>query len=86
MDVATYGLDIAKNIFQVYWVEPETGVIHNRKFSKQALWEFMACQKSGLVALESCGSANGWWRKLISLGHEVKLIHAGITSDASATN
>jgi len=25
MNVTTYGLDLAKRVFQVHWVEPETG-------------------------------------------------------------
>lgn len=76
MNVTTYGLDIAKRVFQLYWVETVTGEINNRKFSKQELLEFMACRKAGLIALEACGSAHWWRRKLMSLGHEVKLIHA----------
>ena len=26
--------DIAKSVFHVHWVEPETGEIHNRKLSR----------------------------------------------------
>ena len=76
MNVTTYGLDIAKRVFQLYWVEAETGEIFNRKLGKQELLEFMACREAGLVALEACGSAHWWRRKLMALGHEVKLIHA----------
>ena len=71
-----HGLDIAKRVFQLYWVEAETGEINNRKFGKQELLEFMACREAGWVALEACGSAHWWRRKLMALGHEVKLIHA----------
>jgi transposase len=42
MSFTTYGLDIAKRVFQPYWVEHESGEIHNRKFGKQDLLEFMA--------------------------------------------
>ena len=76
MNVTTYGLDIAKRVFQLYWVEAATGEINNRKFGKQELLEFMACREAGWVALEACGSAHWWRRKLMALGHEVKLIHA----------
>lgn len=57
MNPTTYGLDIAKRIFQMYWVEAATGEIVNRRFSKQELIEFLGRQ-SGRVALESCGSAH----------------------------
>jgi transposase len=76
MNATTYGLDIAKRVFQLYWVEYESGEIHNRRFDKQALLEFFAQREVGLIALEACGSAHWWRRKLMALGHEVKLIHA----------
>ncbi|MGK0230805.1 MAG: transposase [Gammaproteobacteria bacterium] len=40
MQTTLYGLDIAKRVFQLYWVEPETGEVINRKFSRQKLIEF----------------------------------------------
>ena len=42
MNFTTYGLDIAKRVFQLYWVDHESGEIHNRKFGKQELQEFLA--------------------------------------------
>ncbi len=76
MNITTYGLDIAKSVFQLYWVDRDSGEIHNRKFGKQALLEFLATREAGSIALEACGSAHWWRRKLMSFGHEVKLIHA----------
>jgi transposase len=76
MNVTTYGLDIAKRVFQLYWVTHESGEIHNRKFGKKELLEFLAQREAGLIAIEACGSAHWWRRKLMALGHEVKLIHA----------
>ena len=58
MNVTTYGLDIAKRVFQLYWVESQTGEIVNRKLGKQELLEFMACREAGLVALKTCGSTH----------------------------
>lgn len=76
MNATTYGLDIAKRVFQLYWVELDSGEIHNRKLGRQELLEFFAQREAGLIALEACGSAHWWRRKLMALGHEVKLIHA----------
>ena len=86
MDATTYGLDIAKRVFQLYWVEPESGEIHNRKFGRQELLEFFAQREAGLIALEACGSAQWWRRKLMALGHEVKLIHAKFVRPFVQTN
>jgi transposase len=76
MNRTTYGLDIAKRVFQMYWVEGETGEIVNRRFSKQELIEFLGQRSVGRVALEACGSAHWWARKIKALGHEVVLLHA----------
>ena len=76
MNCTTYGLDIAKRVFQLYWVDQTNGEICNRKLGKQDLLEFFAQREAGLIALEACGSAHWWRRELMALGHEVKLIHA----------
>ncbi|OXC76066.1 IS110 family transposase [Caballeronia sordidicola] len=76
MKTTTFGLDIAKRAFQMYWVEAETGEIVNRRFTKQQLIEFLGQRAPGRVALEACGSAHWWARKIVALGHEVVLLHA----------
>ncbi len=86
MNITTYGLDIAKRVFQLYWVDLKSGEIHNRKFGKQELLEFLAQRDAGLIALEACGSAHWWRRKLMALGHEVKLIHAKFVRPFVQTN
>lgn len=86
MKTTTYGLDIAKCVFHLYWVEAETGEIGSRRFGKQALIEFLSQRKPGLVALEACGSAHWWARRIASLGHEVKLLHAKFVRPFVQTN
>jgi len=76
MNVTTYGLDIAKRVFQMYWVEAQSGEIVNRRFGREELIEFLAKRCAGRVAMEACGSAHWWARKMRSLGHEVVLLHA----------
>jgi hypothetical protein len=38
----TYGLDLAKRVFQLYWVEPETGEVVNRRFGRSSLIRFFS--------------------------------------------
>src|SRR5258706_10303126 len=76
MNVTTYGLDIAKRVFQMYWVDVETGEIVNRRFGRAELIEFLAKRCACRVAMEACGSAHWWARKIRSLGHQVVLLHA----------
>lgn len=75
MNTTTYGLDIAKTVFQLYWVEP-SGKSFNRSFSRPKLIEFLARREPGRVVLEACGSAHWWARQLRALGHEAVLLHA----------
>ncbi|SDY75707.1 hypothetical protein SAMN05421755_10462 [Nitrosomonas sp. Nm33] len=58
MNFTTYGLDIAKRVFQLNWVAHESDEIHNRKFGKHELLEFFAQREAGLIAIEACGSAH----------------------------
>ena len=76
MQVTTYGLDLAKRVMQLHWVDMETGEIHRKQLRRQALLEFFANRQPGLVAMESCGSAHYWGRELRKLGHEVRLVAA----------
>ncbi len=76
MNRTTYGLDVAKRVFQMYWVEVNTGEIVNRRFGRPELIEFLSKRPAGRVALEACGSGHWWARKIRVLGHEAVLLHA----------
>ncbi|MGF6880369.1 IS110 family transposase [Paraburkholderia sp. MM5477-R1] len=86
MNATTYGLDIAKRVFQLYWVDAQTGEIANRKFGREDLIAFLAQRPAGRVALEACGSAHWWARKIRALGHEVVLLHAQFIRPFVQTN
>jgi hypothetical protein len=42
MNATTYGLDVAKRVFQMYWVDAQTGEIVNRRFGRDELLGFLA--------------------------------------------
>ncbi|PRP70990.1 hypothetical protein BUE93_09205 [Chromobacterium amazonense] len=75
MKLRTYGVDIAKRVFQVHWVVPETGEIQRKKLKRADVMTFFRLQASGRVVMEACGAAQHWARQLQSLGHTVQLIH-----------
>jgi transposase len=68
MTTTTYGLGVAKRVFQMYWVDPQSGEISNRRFGRDDLIAFLAQRPAGRVVLEACGSAHWWARKLRSWG------------------
>lgn len=86
MNATTYGLDVAKRVFQMYWVEAQTGEIVNRRFGCDELIGFLAQRPAGRVALEACGSGHWWARKIRALGHEVVLLHAKFIRPFVQTN
>jgi transposase len=67
-------MDIAKRVFQLHAVDPQTGEIERVKLRRDAVLEFFARRPSSLVAIEACGSAHYWARALRGRGHEVRLL------------
>ncbi len=74
MKVTTFGLDLAKRVFQLHWVDMGTGEICRRQLKRTQVVEFFANREASLIAMEACGSAHYWARKLAALDHEVRLI------------
>ena len=49
------GMDIAKNVFQIHIVDPETGEIERIKLKRDQVSQFFANRQPALVAMEACG-------------------------------
>ena len=86
MKVTTIGLDLAKRVFQLHWVDMETGEICRRQLKRDQVAEFFANRGPAVVAMEACGSAHYWGRKLKGFGHEVRLIAAQFVRPFVKTN
>lgn len=86
MKVTTFGLDLAKTVFQLHWVDTETGEVCRRRLRREQVLPFFANQEPAVVAMEACGSAHYWGRQLRALGHEVKLIAAQFVRPFVQTN
>jgi transposase len=74
MKTRTFGLDLAKRVFQVHSVDVETGEIERRQLKREQLVTYFANQAPALIAMEACGSAHYWARRFTSFGHQVRLI------------
>ena len=72
--VAVIGLDLAKRVFQLHSVDPETGEITKYRLRRSDMIPFFANRPPAVVAMEACGSSHHWARQLRDLGHEVRLI------------
>lgn len=72
------GIDIAKNVFQVYGVKTETGEVTNEQVRRSELLERFANQGQSLIGMESCATSQYWARKLQALGHSVRIMDCKI--------
>ena len=76
MNATPVGIDIAKNVFQVHYVDGQTGEIVNRAIKRAQFLEHFANRAPCLIGMEACGSAHHWARQLTKMGHEVRLMPA----------
>ena len=73
-EIATIGLDLAKNVFQVHGIDASGKVLMRRKLRRIEVLEFFASVGPCLVGMEACATAHYWAREITKLGHEVRLI------------
>ncbi|WP_168788343.1 IS110 family transposase [Paraburkholderia aromaticivorans] len=74
MNRTAVGIDIAKNVFQVHYIDQETGEIVNKPVKRAKFLEHFANRAPCLIGMEACGGAHHWARQLTKMGHEVKLM------------
>src|SRR6185437_2574763 len=65
---------IAKRVFQLHSVDPQTGEIERRKLSRGELLEHFARLSPATIAMEACSSSQHWARRFSAMGHEVRLL------------
>jgi transposase len=72
--IAVFGLDLAKNVFQLHGVAADGAVVVRRQLRRSQVLDFFSSIEPCLVGIEACASAHHWARELGQLGHEVKLM------------
>ncbi|VVE84487.1 IS110 family RNA-guided transposase [Pandoraea sputorum] len=76
MNGMAVGVDIAKQVFQVHYIDQDTGEIVNKPIKRANFLEHFANRARCVVGMEACGGAQHWARQLIQMGHEVRLMPA----------
>ncbi len=74
MELTDIAMDIAKKVFQLHWVDAETGSIERLKLKRSQVLPWFATRQACRVVIEACGGAHEWGRQFLKLGHEVRLI------------
>jgi transposase len=72
--VATLGIDAAKNLFQLHGVDAHGKIVLKKRLVRHKVLAFVAGLAPCLIGLEASGSAHYWARELTKLGHTVQLI------------
>lgn len=74
MEPTVVGVDIAKRVFQLHLIVADTGEVFDRQLRRTEFLEHFVNRERCLIGMEACGDSQHWARRLIELGHEVKLM------------
>ncbi len=74
LEVATFGVDIAKNVFQIHGADRTGVTVIRKRLRRSELLPFFAGVPPCLIGLEACSTSHYWGRELANLGHDVRLI------------
>lgn len=74
MNITTVGIDLAKSVFQVHGVDNRGKAVLRKQLKRSDMVTFFANLPPCLIGVEACSSAHHWARKLMALGHEVRLM------------
>jgi transposase len=72
--IATIGLDIAKQVFQVHGADGSGRPVLRRKLRRGEVARFFSEIPPCLIGIEASGSAHYWARVIGGLGHTVRLM------------
>lgn len=70
------GVDIAKHLIQVHFIDDHTGEVVDKQLRSQDFLVFFSNRKPCLIGMEACGGSQLWARELIKQGHQVRLLQA----------
>jgi transposase len=73
-EITTLAIDLAKQVFQLHGVDARGVCVLRRQVRRAQLLRLIAQLPPCTVAMEACGGAHEWGRRIQALGHQVKLI------------
>ena len=73
---SVFGIDIGKNVFHVVGVDVGGQPVQKARFRRESLLQFFERTAPALIGMESCPGSQWLARKLIALGHRVRIIPA----------
>ncbi|EGD2776968.1 transposase, partial [Salmonella enterica] len=74
MKYTPVGVDIAKHLIQVHFINEHTGEVVDKQVRRQDFMTFFSNREPCLIGMEACGGSQYWARELTKLGHKVRLM------------
>lgn len=74
MTIKTLGIDLAKNVFQLYGAEADGGCVLQRRVRRENLLTVGGSLPPCTIGIEAHTGAFFWQRRFEALGHDVKII------------
>ncbi|NDV21038.1 IS110 family transposase, partial [Pseudodesulfovibrio sp. JC047] len=71
-NIATIGIDLAKNIFQIHGTDSKGKTVLVKRMKRANVLNFFANMKPCVIGMEACGGSHHWARELKKLGHQPK--------------
>jgi len=68
------GIDLTKSVFHLHGANSHGKMVVRKKLSRSKLIVFMVNTPPCLIGMEACGGSHDWARKLMAMGHDVRLI------------
>lgn len=76
MKCTPVGVDIAKHLIQVHFIDEHSGEVVDKQLRSQDFLAFFSNREPCLIGMEACGGSQHWARELTRQGHQVRLLQA----------
>ncbi|HBA5267145.1 TPA: transposase, partial [Escherichia coli] len=76
MKYTPVGVDIAKHVIQVHFINEHTGEVVDKQVRRQDFLAYFSNREPCLIGMEACGGSQHWARELTKQGHKVRLLQA----------
>lgn len=74
MKYTPIGVDIAKHLIQIHFINEHTGEVVDKQLRSQDFLTFFSNREPCLIGMEACGGSQHWARELSKQGHKIKLM------------
>ncbi len=70
-------IDLAKDVFHLAEANAQGAIVARKRLTRAAFTRYLqALEAPAVIIMEACGTAHYWGRLCVTLGHDVKLLHA----------